>query len=152
MLDEERRKRESLEKKLSELTEDNRRTRRQAEQAERFSKVRSGLQELGVRKVDLAFRLVRDEIFRGDDGELYAEVRGARVPYRKYLEDFVTENPEFLPPRIAGGSGAAAGEREGLRPSGVDLDSIRPGMSREELAEAWKEVARLAGRGSPGTD
>jgi hypothetical protein len=147
MLAEERRKREGAERQLSELGEENRRTRRQYEQTERVSRIQSYLQELGVRKVPLALRLVKEEIVRGDDGELYAEVKGARVPYREYLEDFVAENPEFLPPRIAGGSGASGGERGEMRPGGIDLNSIRPGMSREELAEAWKEVARLAGEG-----
>jgi hypothetical protein len=147
MLDEERRKRESLERQLGELGEENRRTRRQAEQTERVSRIQSCLQELGVRKVPLALRLVRDEIVRGEDGELYAQVKGAQIPYREFLEDFVAENPEFLPPRIAGGSGASGGERGEMRPGGIDLNSIRPGMSREELAEAWKEVARLASEG-----
>jgi hypothetical protein len=147
VLEEERRKREGLERKLSELSEENRRTRRQADQMDRVSRIQSSLQELGVRKVDLALRLLKDDIFRGEDGELYAEVKGSRVPYREYLGDFVAENPEFLPPRIAGGSGASGGERGEMRPGGIDLNSIRPGMSREELAEAWKEVARLAGAG-----
>ncbi len=144
VLDEERRKRETAERKLGELSEENRRTRRHAERAERHSKVQEYLQQLGVQKVHLASRLVQDEIFRGSDGELYAEVKGARVPYQEYLEDFVAENPEFLPPRIAGGSGASGGER-GMTSGGIDLDSIRPGMNSEALAEAWKEVARLAG-------
>jgi hypothetical protein len=148
MLAEERRKRESLERQLGELSEENRRTRRQSELTDRVSRIQGCLQELGVRKVQLALRLVKDEIVRGDDGELYAEVKGAQVPYKEYLEDFVAENPEFLPPRIAGGSGASGGERGEMRPSGIDLNSIRPGMSKEELAEAWKEVARLAGDGS----
>lgn len=147
MLAEERRKRESLERQLGELGEENRRTRRQSEQTERVSRIQSCLQELGVRKVHLALRLVKDDIVRGEDGELYAEVKGTRLPYKEYLEDFVSENPEFLPPRIAGGSGARGGERGEMRPGGIDLNSIRPGMSREELAEAWKEVARLAGEG-----
>jgi hypothetical protein len=150
MLAEERRKRENLERQLSELGEENRRTRRQSEQTDRVSRIQSCLQELGVRKVPLALRLVKDEIVRGDDGELYAEVKGSRVPYRDYLEDFVAENPEFLPPRIAGGSGASGGAGGEMRSGGIDLNSIRPGMSREELAEAWKEVARLASDGGGG--
>jgi hypothetical protein len=150
MLAEERRKRENLERQLSELGEENRRTRRQSEQTDRVSRIQSCLQELGVRKVPLALRLVKDEIVRGDDGELYAEVKGSRVPYRDYLEDFVAENPEFLPPRIAGGSGASGGAGGEMRSGGIDLNSIRPGMGREELAEAWKEVARLASDGGSG--
>ena len=147
-LAEERKRREKLEGSLNELKEENRQTRQRAEQTERFSRVRDSLREMGVQKTELAFRLVRDDIFRGEDGELYAESSGGRVPFQEHLADFVAENPEFLPPRISGGSGAAGAERIGLASAGFDLDRIRPGMNREELAQAWKEVARLAGQGS----
>ena len=144
-LGEERRRRESLERKLNEAQEENRRTRRQSDQVDRHSQIRSVLQGLGVRKVDLAFKLVKDDVFRGEDGELYANVDGKHVPCDDYLAGFVAENPEFLPPRIAGGAGAAAGS-EGQMGPGFDLNRIRPGMSREDAAQAWREVARLTGQ------
>jgi hypothetical protein len=100
--------------------------------------------------VQLAFRLVKDDVFRGDDGELYASTGGEHVAYRDYLRRFISDNPEFLPPRIAGGSGARDSDREGLSTTGIDLERIRPGMSKEDLAQAWKEVARLAGQTSSG--
>ena len=71
-LAEERRRREQAEKRLREVSEENDRNRRTAEQAERSSTVKSELQRIGVRKPDLAFRLVKDEVFRGEDGHLYA--------------------------------------------------------------------------------
>ena len=147
-LSEERKRREKLEGLLNELKEENRQTRQRAEQAERFSRVRDSLRDMGVQKTELAFRLVKDEIFRGEDGELYAESGGGRVPYQEHLADFVAENPEFLPPRISGGSGATGAGGSDLTSAGFDLDRIRPGMKQEELAQAWKEVARLAGQGS----
>ena len=98
-LGEERRRRESLERKLNEAQEENRRTRRQSDQIDRHSQIRSVLQELGVRKVDLAFKLVKDDVFRGEDGDLYANVDGKQVSYDEYITSFITENPEFLPPR-----------------------------------------------------
>ena len=147
-LAEERKRREKLEGALNELKEENRQTRQRAEQTERYSRVRDSLRDMGVQKTDLAFRLVRDDIFRGEDGELYAESGGGRVPYQEHLASFVAENPEFLPPRISGGSGAAGASGGDLTSAGFDLDRIRPGMKREELAQAWKEVARLAGQGS----
>ena len=144
-LEEEQRSRSQLEKQIQELSDESRRARQGAERTDRHSQVQTGLRELGVQKVELAFRLVKDAVYRGDDGELYADLKGAAVPYRKFLKDFVSENPEFLPPRISGGSGASG--MEGQEISGaIDLDKIRPGMSREEMAEAWKEVARLAGQ------
>ncbi len=144
-LGEERRRRESLERKLNEAQEENRRTRRQSDQIDRHSQIRSVLQELGVRKVDLAFKLVKDDVFRGEDGDLYANVDGKQVSYDEYITSFITENPEFLPPRIAGGAGAAAGT-DGQMGPGFDLNRIRPGMSREDTVQAWREVARLTGQ------
>jgi septal ring factor EnvC (AmiA/AmiB activator) len=57
-LTEERQRREQLERRLGELKEENHRTRQKAEQAERFGQVRDELQQLGVQKVQLAFRLL----------------------------------------------------------------------------------------------
>lgn len=147
-LTEERQRREQLERRLGELKEENHRSRQKAEQAERFGQVRDELQQLGVQKVHLAFRLLKDDIYRGEDGDLYADVEGARMPYREYLRHFISENPEFLPPRIAGGSGASGGGRGEISASGIDIEEIRPGMSREQMTRAWKEVARLSGQGS----
>ena len=61
---EERRRREQLEHRVNELVEENRRSRVQAEEAERASTIRAELQRLGVAKIDLAFRPVKDDIAR----------------------------------------------------------------------------------------
>jgi hypothetical protein len=50
-LQEERRRREQLEKRMNELVEENKRSRAMAEEAERNSTIRSELQKLGVVKV-----------------------------------------------------------------------------------------------------
>ena len=55
---EERKRREALEQRMNQLVEENRQARSAAEEAERFSQIRSELQRLGVAKVDLAFRAV----------------------------------------------------------------------------------------------
>jgi hypothetical protein len=145
----ERATRERLERQLNEIATENRRRREEAEEAERVSVIREGLEERGVKKTRLALRLVKDDIKRGDDGRLYGEADGRRVPLEDYLDMFVGENPEFLPPRIAGGSGATGtGSRE-LSQSVCQFESIRPGMSRDESREAWKQVARLMGSGDP---
>lgn len=146
-LQEERRRREDAERQLAEATEENRRVREQGERAERYSSIRNELRALGVQKTDLAFRLVKDDIFRGEDGGLHGDIGGKRMSYQDYLSHFIADNPEFLPPRITGGSGAVGAERNEMTATGFDLNRIRPGMSKEELAQAWKEVARLAGEG-----
>jgi hypothetical protein len=146
-LTEERRRREQLERRLNELSEDNSRQRGKVEEMDRCSTIKSELQQLGVRKADLAFRLVKDEVFRGEDGELYGKSEQGPIELKEYLSSFVAENPEFLPARIAGGSGAtAANRREPGNGGGFDLNRIRPGMSAEEKERARREIARVAGR------
>ncbi|HYM09901.1 MAG TPA: hypothetical protein VEU62_04180 [Bryobacterales bacterium] len=145
-LAEERRRREQLERRLNELSEENSRHRAMAEEVERHSRIKSELQQLGVKKPDLAFRLVKDEVFRGDDGQLYGRSEQGTVAIKEYLAKFITENPEFLPARIAGGSGASAGNRPEAEGGSFDLNKIRPGMSAEEKERARREIARVAGK------
>src|SRR6185369_1651590 len=102
---EERKRREQLERRLNELAEENKRSRQVAAEAERGSAVRAELQRLGVGKIDLAFKAVQDGITRTEDGRLVARGDNGEVPVKDYLTAFVSDNPEFLPARIAGGGG-----------------------------------------------
>ena len=58
----------------------------------------------------------------------------------------MAENPELLPSRIAGGSGATtAGRTAAPAPTGgADLDRLRPGMNPEELERIREEISRVA--------
>jgi len=145
-LAEERRRREQLERQVNELTDENNRQRKVAEQTDRYSAIKVELQQLGVKKLDLAFRLVKDEVFRCEDGQLYARAEQGEMGLKEYLAKFVVENPEFLPARIAGGSGASGGNRQEAETGGFDLSRIRPGMSAEEKERARREIARAAGK------
>src|SRR5690349_10687449 len=69
---EERRRREALETRLNQLVEENRQARANAEQMDRHAQIRNELQRLGVAKLDLAFRAVKDDIHRSEDGRLIA--------------------------------------------------------------------------------
>ncbi|HEU5020257.1 MAG TPA: hypothetical protein VFT60_00155 [Bryobacteraceae bacterium] len=138
---EERRRREQLEKRLNEMSEENARTRAAAEEAQRASAIRSELQRLGVVKVDLAYKAVQDGIVRGDDGRMMAGDQAMS----EFLAGFVEENPEFLPARIAGGTGMTGAQK--TAPAGavaVDFDRIGPSMSKEELERARQEILRVA--------
>jgi hypothetical protein len=142
---EERKRREQLERRLSELEEENKSSRLAAEQAERSAAVRAELQRLGVAKVDLAYRAVKDCIFRSEDGRLLARTETGEAPVKEYLASFVGENPEFLPARISGGSGITGVHKAPPeRQANVDLEGIRPGMSREEMEHVRKEILRVA--------
>lgn len=144
-LTEERKRREQLEQRLNELAEENKRARQRAEEMERSSTIRSELQRLGVSKVDLAFRAVKDEIQRAEDGRLIARTESGEVPLRDYLRQFVADNPELLPARMVGGSGASGFSQAPVNGgSGIDLDKIKPGMSAEELERVRQEISRVA--------
>ncbi len=144
-LQEERRRRESLEARLNQLAEENRRARAAAEEAEKQSQIRTELQRLGVAKVDLAFKAVKDDIVRGEDGRLQARGADGKT-MQDFLAAFVQENPELLPARIAGGSGAQGNTRTPVQGAGagIDLDKIRPGMSKDEMERVRQEISKLA--------
>ena len=141
----ERKRREQLERRLNELVEENKRSRTIAEEAERSSAVRAELHRLGVAKVDLAFKAVQDGIVRTEDGRLVARDESGEVPLKDYLTSFVTENPEFLPARIAGGTGMTGTlKAPSTARDTVDLERIRPGMSAEEMQRVREEIVRVA--------
>lgn len=143
---EERKRREQLETRVNQLVEENKRAREIAENAEREAIVRTELQRLGVAKIDLAFKAVKDDVTRAEDGRLVARGdQGGEMGVREYLSHFVTENPELLPARIPGGSGASGTGRGPVGPvSSVDIEKIRPGMSADELERIREEVSRVA--------
>ena len=93
--------------------------------------------------MDLAYRAVKDEVHRSEEGDLVAREGGQEMPLREYLKQFVQENPELLPARIAGGSGIGSGAKAPAA-AGISLDKIRPGMSAEELEKVRQEVSRVA--------
>jgi len=140
----ERKRREDLEKRVNDLVQENARSRQMAEQAERSSSIRAELQRLGVAKVDLAYRAVRDDVRRNEDGQLIGRDGSAEVPLQDFLKQFVQDNPELLPARITGGSGVGSGPKASSSTSAIDLDKIRPGMSPEELEKVRQEVSRVA--------
>jgi hypothetical protein len=144
-LHEERKRRESLEARLNQLVEENRKARAAAEEADRHAQIRNELQRTGISKIDLAFRAMKDEIVRTEDGRLQA--RGADgKPLHEYVVQFVQENPELLPARIAGGSGAQTPARQNAQPDapGISLESIRPGMSKDEMERVRQHISKLA--------
>ncbi|MBI3281338.1 MAG: hypothetical protein HYZ57_15995 [Acidobacteria bacterium] len=150
-LTEERKRREQLERRLNELVEENRRSRQAAEEAERTSAVRAELQRLGVSKIDLAYRAIKEDVRRTEDGSIVARGSSGDVPLREYLAQFVNENPELLPARIPGGSGIAT-VQPATPASPIDIDRIKPGMSPEELERVRQEIARIASQSIRGNN
>jgi|SRR5581483_1534974 len=142
----ERKRREDLERRVNELVQENQRSRTIADEAERSASIRSELQRLGVAKIDLAYRVVKDDIQRSENGRLVAKTGQGEMPVQDYLAQFVQDNPELLPARITGGSGMGSEPRVAQNASTLDLDKIRPGMSPEDLERVRQEIARVAGQ------
>ena len=140
-LSEERRRREQLERRVNELVQENERSRRRAEETERHAAIRDELLRLGVTKVELGFKAVRDDIYRTADGRLAAKTADGEVSMQEYLARFTRENPELLPARIAGGSGASSSPPAGATDR-FSLDRIKPGMDAQELDRIRKEIAQ----------
>jgi hypothetical protein len=146
----ERKRREELERRFNDLAQENQRSRQMAEESDRSSVIRAELQKLGVAKVDLAYRVVKDDIQRGEDGRLTAKTGQGDVSIKEYLTQFVQENPELLPARITGGSGMGSGSKVAPNIGGLDLDKIRPGMKPEDLEKIREEIARVASQAMRG--
>lgn len=140
-LEDERLRRESLESRVNELIAENRKAQAKAEEADRSAAIRAELQKHGVTKLDLAYKAIRDEIIRGEDGQLVAS---GGAEWREHVQRFVHENPELLPARLSGGSGASGGQKVAPGGGGVEIERIRPGMSPEELDRVRQEIARVA--------
>ncbi len=144
---EERKRREQLETRLNSLVEENKQARAAAEEADRHTQIRQSLQKLGVHKVELAFRAVKDDVVRGEDGRLTTKGADSRG-LEDFLAGFVQENPELLPPRISGGAGTPSRNQESqsLGSGGIEIDRIKAGMKPEDLERVRQEIARLAAR------
>ena len=142
---EERKRREQLERRMNELVEENKRSRKSAEEAERSSAVRAELQRLGVAKIDLAFKAVQDGIVAGRGRAAGGRGESGEVPVKEYLTGFRE--------RESGVSAGAdcRGNRNDGHPEGpaagsetVSLEQIRPGMSAEEMQRVREEIVRVA--------
>jgi hypothetical protein len=139
-LREERRRRQDLEKRLNEMAQETSKSLAIAAEAQRAGAIRSELHRLGVLKIELAFKAVQDRIVCAEDGRLMADNR----PMSEFLREFLEENSEFLPARIAGGTGMTGTQKAGrANSSAVDLDKIGPSMSRDELERVREAIMRV---------
>jgi len=144
-LQDERKRRESLEARLNQLVEENRKARAAAEEADRHAQIRTELQRTGISKLDLAFKAMKDDIVRTEDGRLQARGHEGKS-LQDYVSTFIQENPELLPARIAGGSGAQNTTRQSSQTESpaMSLESIRPSMNKDELERVRQHISKLA--------
>jgi hypothetical protein len=143
---EERRRREQLEAKMNDLVAENTKSKMAAEAANRSAQIRAELSTFGVVKVDLVFRIIKDDIQQAANGSLVASTPNGDVSLHDYLARFLNDNPEFLPARIAGGSGLSTPSQTPLTRSALDVDQIRPGMSGEQLQSMREQISQVAAK------
>jgi hypothetical protein len=82
---------------------------------------------------------------RAEDGRLQAKGPDGKS-LQEFISSFAQENPELLPARIAGGSGAQSATRQSSQPEtpNISLESIRPGMSKDELDRVREHISKVA--------
>lgn len=145
----ERKRREQLERRVNDLVAESERNRRKAEEAERHSVIRGELQKIGLSKPDLAFKAVREDIYRNEAGELVAQTKDGVVSYQDFLAKFAKDNPELMPARIPGGSGASNSSDALAGDGSFGLERLRPGMDPEERRRIQQQIAQAARRMMP---
>ena len=84
-----------IEHRITELENRNRLFCRQEDEALKEAAIWAGLLSLGVIKVQLAYRAIRDDVFLGEDGQYLAHTLCGDIPLDLFLEQFVKENPEL---------------------------------------------------------
>jgi len=94
---EERRRREQLESQVKDLLQKARESEQEVARSRMTNAVKDELQKQGVTKVDLAFRVLKDEIRQAPGGEYVGRTREGDMPIPEFVKRFVDENPEFLP-------------------------------------------------------
>lgn len=130
-----------LRRQLSMLAEERDQLVRVAKDEARSRAIREELTRAGVQNLKLAFRAVQEDLSLDGEDKLVAVSEGVPMSGEEYVKRFLAANPELLPARVAGGSGLPG---HGSSLLGPDINSIRPGMSEEELASVRAEIVKLA--------
>jgi hypothetical protein len=134
----------ALEEKNAATEELNKKTTAQAEEKERHAAIRSSLGDFQFASDDAredAFRALRDEVKRGDDGVLYG---GDFVPVTDFIKTRMAAKTHLLAPKQIDSSGA----RQGVGMVGgkqVQFEDIKPGMDPKARDAAWEAVRSAAG-------
>ena len=93
-LSQERQLRETLQKQVESLVGEGVQLKSAADEAERTLAIRTELQRLGIRNVDLAYRAVRDDVRRSEDGK-YVGASGQELA--EYLRKFASRTRQISP-------------------------------------------------------
>jgi hypothetical protein len=126
------------------LEETNRATTAKAEEKERHAAIRGSLGDFQFASDDArddAFRSFREDVKRGEDGELYG---GDMVPLRDFIKTRMAAKTHLLAAKAVDSAGARAnaGFVGGKQ---VQLEDIKSGMDTKTRDAAWASVRALVG-------
>jgi hypothetical protein len=126
------------------LEETNRATTAKAEEKERHAAIRGSLGDFQFASDDArddAFRSFREDVKRGEDGELYG---GDMVPLKDFIKTRMAAKTHLLAPKAVDSAGARAnaGFVGGKQ---VQLEDIRSGMDTKTRDAAWAAVRAQVG-------
>jgi hypothetical protein len=85
------------------------------------------------------FSILRPKVKRTEEG-IFSE---DGFSLEEYVKKSYDSRPHLHPAKPVGGSGATAGSRG---KSSVDLNDIKPGMTKETRSAAWSDLGRVLGK------
>lgn len=126
------------------IEQENKTTKAQAEEKERHAAIRGSLGDFQFASDDArddAFRSFREDVKRGEDGELYG---GDMLPLRDFIKTRMAAKTHLLAPRAVDSAGARAnaGFVGGKQ---VQLEDIKSGMDTKTRDAAWAAVRAQVG-------
>ena len=133
---------DEMRQQMDALKQESERNKLLAEAKDLDSTVRSELSKFEFAKPGAAedlFSVLRSRIKKTEEG-IFSEDGFSLSEYIKKAYD---DRPWLAPAKQVGGSGAQGGSRS---KGGVDVESIKPGMSADQRTAAWAELARVMGK------
>jgi hypothetical protein len=132
----------ALEEKNRLTEEESKQTKMRGEERERHGAIRASLGDFNFASDDAredAFRALRDEVKRGEDGELYG---GDFVPVKDFIKTRMASKTHLLAAKQVDSAGARANAGMAGGRS-VQLEDIKMGMKPETREAAWATVRAL---------
>lgn len=111
-------------------------------EAERVSAIKdamSGIQFKDDSASRFFFKSISTDIERDEDGSLVAKgADGNYLPVTDYVKQQAELLPGLIAPKGLGGSGAVAGKKTAS--TGLTLEDIKPGMTKEQKDAIWAQI------------
>jgi hypothetical protein len=121
-----------MRQQMDENTASTKREREAALEMDRVAQVRTALAKHPLNNPDRALAMFLPDVKRGEDGQLYGGT--GNIPLAQFVDDTVKVEDWMLKPVNVGGSGARPNQGGNGGNKMADLESLKPGASKEDLA------------------